>query len=111
MDGSAPNTPPHQHPTSLTRIKSAASMVPGTCSEGSPSPQARVSALTHETRLNFQNFVLLFQAFRYELGVMGIFFPTFYCLSNNSIRSNESSPLQMKVESNLFSMVMVAQIW
>lgn len=65
VDGSAPNTPPHQHPTSLTRIKSAASMVPGPY-EGSPSPQARVSALTHETRLNFQNFVLLFQAFRFD---------------------------------------------
>ncbi|ODN01451.1 1-phosphatidylinositol 4,5-bisphosphate phosphodiesterase epsilon-1 [Orchesella cincta] len=63
VDCSAPSTPPHQHPQSLTRIKSAASMVPGPCTEGSPSPQARVSALTHETRLNFQNFVLLFQAF------------------------------------------------
>ncbi|CAG7724464.1 unnamed protein product [Allacma fusca] len=62
-ESSTPPTPPHQPPQSLTRIKSAISMVPSPIMEGSPSPQARVSALTHETRLSFTNFVALFQAF------------------------------------------------
>lgn len=67
-ESSAPTTPSHQ-PQSLTRIKSAASVLPGTSSEGS-SHSAR--ALTHETRLTFQNFVQLFQAFRYQI----ILFPS-----------------------------------
>lgn len=65
-EASAPTTPSHHHyqPQSLTRIKSAVSMVPGSSPEVSPSPQSRVSTITHETRLSFPNFVSLFQAFR-----------------------------------------------
>lgn len=73
---STPPTPPHP-PQSLTRIRSALSMVPApgpSSAEGSPSPQARVSALTHETRLSFANFVSLFQAFRYLFIYLGILF-------------------------------------
>lgn len=62
---SVPSTPSHQ-PQSLVRIKSAASVLPTTyVTEGGSGQQTRTSsALTHETRLTFQNFVQLYQAFR-----------------------------------------------
>jgi hypothetical protein len=63
-DISIPSTPQHQ-PQSLMRIKSAASVLPAGMTTEGTFQQSRTSALTHETRLTFQNFVQLYQAFRY----------------------------------------------